>query len=305
MGIFSANVFDPNYGQQFTDAILAQPDAQKPDAPRRGGLFGRLRNDPAMGDRIRAALAMLQGDQGAAARFQQLQIERQRLGIQQQEAQRAEQQRQDQIWGLKEAGVGNPLIAAMSPSDASQTLRERFTPYTGSPGSRHVMPSLNGGADTVDATPTTDEQTMGWLNRIDPRLGTSFAAKQAVIMNQGVDPSTGQPFAQALDPQSLFPGLGQQQGASPQVGAPPAQMPPQMPPQAPPQAGPQRFQDGDREIINGIPYVRQGGRWVPSTGATPSSSSGGWPTPYLDSSPSPYPTRAPGRAGRQGPRTFR
>lgn len=182
------------------------------------GIFGSHKNDPAFGDRIRAAFAMLNGDQNAAFRFQQLQLQRQEEARQQAAADRAEQQRNEQVWGAKEAGVGLPLISALSPGDLSQTLRERFTPYTGSPGSRHVMPSLNGGADTVDATPTTMSQEISELGRIDPRLAASRAAREAIIMNQGVDPSTGQPFAQALDPQSLFPGLS--------VGG---QQPPQLP----------------------------------------------------------------------------
>lgn len=186
------------------------------------GLFGS--RDPALGDRIRAAIATMQGDTGAAARFQQLQLERQRLGLQQQEAQRGQQQREDQIWGAKESGVGNPLIAAMSPGDLSQTLRERFTPYTGSPGGRHVMPSLNGGADTVDATPTTMAQEADALGRINPALRESYLAKQALSIVNGTD-EQGRPTIQALDPRTVFTGqFAPMEGGAPSI--PPFNGPP-------------------------------------------------------------------------------
>lgn len=74
-----------------------------------------------------------------------------------------------------------------------------------------------------------------------------------------------------------------------------------------PRPAPQRpqYQDGQRETINGIPYIRQGGQWVPETQqapapvapqpvqptATPAAAGqgGAWPEPALEASPGQYP----------------
>lgn len=92
------------------------------------GLSGNHKNDPAFGDRVRAAFAMLNGDQNAPFRFQQLQLERQRLGLTQAQQQREQQAQDDQIWAAKQNGFSPAQISQLNPNDLSQLGRERFTP---------------------------------------------------------------------------------------------------------------------------------------------------------------------------------
>lgn len=141
--------------------------------------IGRAIHQPGFGDRLQAALAAMNGDPQAIARLRQQQQQRAELELRQQAAQRAVQERDDQVWGAKESGVGNPLIAGMSPEDLSRTLRERIAPHTEAPGTRYTTPSLNGGADTISTAPTMDEQQANFYESQQPGARAAFARRQA------------------------------------------------------------------------------------------------------------------------------
>lgn len=134
-------------------------------------------------DRLMAAIGVMQGDQNAPYRYAELHRQNQELQLRQQAAQRTEQDRADQVWGAKESGVGNPLISALSSSDLSQTLRERYAPHSVSPDATYVTPSLTpGGQDstfTAPSAPTEYMKNRAALGTESPALGEGFARRQA------------------------------------------------------------------------------------------------------------------------------
>lgn len=148
-------------------------------------IFDSLRGSggPSFLDRLMIAQALTNGDYGAVASLRARQSEQdmqqQALELRQATAQRAEQERNDQVWGAKESGVGNPLIAGMSADDLSRTLRERIAPHTEAPGTRYTTPSLNGGADTVSTAPTMDEQQAAFYESQVPGARNAFVTRQA------------------------------------------------------------------------------------------------------------------------------
>lgn len=195
------------------------------------GLFGNIDWDRLAGG-FGAAQATLAGDPAQAAAILQNQ---QRLRAQQEQAQAeaeaAQRFRDEQTWGLKEMGYGNPFIAATTPQDASQAVLRRTEPYSQAPGTTRVTPSVNGGEDqrVTAPDPTDTQRTYEFLNSVNPELARSYLARQALIINSGIDPATGQPYSQAIDPRQLFNFGGPQQGAPqlPQNGpaAPPGPAP--------------------------------------------------------------------------------
>lgn len=178
-------------------------------------------------DRLMAAISVMQGDPNAAFRLAEQRRQNQELLLRQQAAQRTEQDRADQVWGAKESGVGNPLISALSPSDLSQTLRERYAPHSVSPNATYVTPSLTpGGQDatyTAPAAPTTEQQNYGWLQGIQgngPSLASGYARRQAYGPDVTVAP--GGSVATHDDAGNFIPGI-QAYSASPAAqGAPTA-----------------------------------------------------------------------------------
>lgn len=89
--------------------------------------------------------------------------------------------REEQIWGLKESGFGNPLIAALSATDASALARSRAEPYSQAPGTTRGLPSLTGGEDQRTTAPINEEQIGAWLDTQDPsgNLRRTYARRQA------------------------------------------------------------------------------------------------------------------------------
>jgi hypothetical protein len=150
------------------------------------------------------------------------------------EAEAARRARDEQVWGLKEMGFGNPEIAAMSGQDASQSARQRLEPFTLGQGSQRHTPGMGGQPSQVTTAPdpTEVQRNYEYLRTIDPELAQSYIARQSLIINQGIDPSTGAPYSQAIDPRSLF-NFGGQQG---QQGPPGPQAPQPVPRQQPPAA---------------------------------------------------------------------
>lgn len=150
--------------------------------------------------RIAMAQALLNGDYAAAGQLQEHQLELQRqnaeLRLRQQAAQRAEQDRADQVWGAKESGVGNPLISALSPGDLSQTLRERYAPHSVSPDATYVTPSLTPGQ--ADATFTA------------PSAPTEFMKDRAALaaLPNGAPMATGFAQRHAFGPDTAVPAGG-------------------------------------------------------------------------------------------------
>lgn len=183
---------------------MFEEEQPQPQKRRGGGLFGGLRNAlGGFGDRAIMAQAALAGDYGAMAGIRSQQA---RLRAAQQEAEAEQAARANQVWGLKESGFGNAQIAAMSPTDSSQVLRERMSPYSQAPGTMRVTPSISGGEDTRFTAPSTFEQSLaaaGITGADAENLRRSEALKQALILQQGVD-AQGRPFSQALDPSSLY-----------------------------------------------------------------------------------------------------
>ncbi len=191
--------------------------------------MGFLRSrDPDLGDRIRAALAAMQGDTSAYARFQQQQQQRAELALRQQAAERAVAERDNQVWGLKESGVSNPLISALSPGDASQIMRERFAPRSGAPGTQFTVPSLNGGQDQVSMVPTMDEQNAAAMNAQQPGMGDAFRRRQAygppvaVPEGAGLAENGPQGWGWGIRPASMGPAPAT---APSRPGGPPASAP--------------------------------------------------------------------------------
>lgn len=213
------------------------------------GLFSRARNDPAFGDRVRAAIAYAQGDTGAASRFQQLQLERQRLAQQQQaEArQQAEMARALEVSGRQQEaaqalGWSKDQISAVTPGDLSQLVRERFTPrqFGAEGGSvRNVAPD---GTETYSQAPSEREINGGIIRTSPEGISRSvYEGGHYVPVTEGggvaVFNSRGQ-GGWGVAPDSMggrAPGPPRL-GPVPQNGAiPPVQVPvaPQTPPQLP------------------------------------------------------------------------
>lgn len=196
------------------------------------GLFGNHRNDPAFGDRLRAAIATLQGDQGAGARFQQLQIERQRLGLSQQQALQQQSDRAEQIWGAKESGVPNPLISSLSPGDLSQYQREVNAPqhYSAEGGATGYRDPVTGAVhyEVAPYRQTVGRTIVGaGANGADPR--TIYRGVEPVpVPNQGIFGSTDLGTFDAANPPPL--GFLAQNGASVPETPPPAEISDTRPP---------------------------------------------------------------------------
>lgn len=152
-------------------------------------LFGQAQKGQAPGFDWTAALLTLAGAGPAVRARQQRELEQARLAAHQQELEQAQLERNNQIWGAKESGVSNPNISVLSPSDLSQTMRERLAPHSEAPGVRYTSPSLNGGPDQVSTAPTMDEQQVAFFNRLHPGMGNAFAQRTAygppVAIQQG------------------------------------------------------------------------------------------------------------------------
>lgn len=116
--------------------------------------IGRAIHSPGFGDRLQAALAAAQGDPQAVYRLRELQRQNAELAIRQRAEQRAEEDRNNQVWGAKEAGYTNPAIAAMSTGDLSQSMRERLAP--------HQFGPTGGSVGTPDATGRMTFQQAPW-----------------------------------------------------------------------------------------------------------------------------------------------
>lgn len=142
--------------------------------------IGKASHSPDFGMRLQAALAAAGGDQNAIYRMREMQRQNAELQLRQQAAQRAEEDRNNQVWGLKESGFSNPEIAAMNAGDASQATRERFAPYQLAPGSSRHIPGVGGQPEQVVNAPTTEEQQAAFYDRTSPGMGAAFARRQAL-----------------------------------------------------------------------------------------------------------------------------
>lgn len=202
------------------------------------GLFGN--HDPAFGDRIRAAIAMMQGDTGAAARFQQQQIQRQQLELQRQEearqqaaADRAIQTSSRQQEAAQSLGWSKDQIAAVNPADLSQLVRERFTPRQYAAG--------GGSTGYTNPDGSTRYEVAPWREQVGRSVvGAGANGADPGVMYRGVEtvpvPNVGTFGATDLGPY--------QEGEAPPLGfLPRPGAPPQLPatglqPGAPPPMDP-------------------------------------------------------------------
>ena len=172
------------------------------------GLFDRI--GQALGnirpEQFLAAQAIANGDYAGAARI--------RASMAADERERAEQeavaeQRNRQIASGKNLGYSGDELAVLSGTDLSANYRSRIDPFNLSPGERRYVPGAEGGraeSMTEAPNPTADQRTYEWLRSLPggEDLARSYAAKQALIINSGIDPSTGAPYSQAIDPRQLF-----------------------------------------------------------------------------------------------------
>lgn len=153
-------------------------------------LFGQAQKGQAPGfDWGAAALTFLGAGPLVQARRQR-ELEQARLALQQQVAEQALQERNNQIWGAKESGVSNPNISVLSPSDLSQTMRERLAPYSQSPNETRVTPSVGGGADQRVTAAPAEANTYNWLNGLPngAPMAQSYAERQAYPAPVSIQP---------------------------------------------------------------------------------------------------------------------
>ena len=199
------------------------------------GLFGNHKNDPAFGDRVRAAFAMLNGDQNAPFRFQQLQLERQRLGMTQAQQQREQQAQDDQIWAAKQNGFSPAQISQLNPNDLSQLGRERFTPRQYGPEGGSTGYTNADGTTRYEVAPYQRQvgRTVIGAGPNNTNQSVIFRGVEPVsIPNVGVRGYTDQGLADGANPPQI--GFIPQGGAQAMPEAPQSGMapPPQMQPQA-------------------------------------------------------------------------
>lgn len=110
---------------------------------------------------------------------------------------------------LKELGWSDAEVAAMTPQDASQLLREKRSPFTLSAGSARYDPGMGGSPERVIQQPhaaTNLQREVEYYRSIGrDDLANAALAKNAAMIHSAVDPATGQTILQAINPSSLFP----------------------------------------------------------------------------------------------------